>query len=98
MLVSRVGLLSKCVRLLNRRNLNFNNQLKNNSHAWSYRTAAPPAPILNIRVANTLGTLMWWWVLWHLYHQYDHIIGEFDYPDISAWTDEELGIPPDDEE
>lgn len=59
---------------------------------------------------------MWWWVMWHLFHEYQHITvgfvteitlklkliicfyfqGEFDYPDTSAWTNEELGIPPDD--
>lgn len=41
---------------------------------------------------------MWWWIIWHLYWDWGHIVGEFDYPDTSKWTDEELGIPPDDEE
>lgn len=41
---------------------------------------------------------MWWWIIWHLYWEFGHIIGEFPYPDTSAWTDAELGIPPDDEE
>lgn len=39
---------------------------------------------------------MWWWVCWHLYWDIGHIVGEFPYPDTSQWTDEELGIPPDD--
>lgn len=63
---------------------------------------------------------MWWWILWHLWHEYEHITvsgnfprgidrwlnclqsvvlqflqGEFEYPDPSAWTNKELGIPPD---
>lgn len=38
---------------------------------------------------------MWWWILWHLWHDFDHIVGEFPYPDPSEWTDAELGIPPD---
>lgn len=42
--------------------------------------------------------VMWWWIIWHLYWEFGHIIGEFDYPDVAAWTDAELGIPPDDEE
>lgn len=42
--------------------------------------------------------VMWWWIIWHLYWDWGHIVGEFDYPDTSKWTDEELGIPPDDEE
>lgn len=41
---------------------------------------------------------MWWWILWHLYWDFGHIVGEFEYPDIAAWTDAELGIPPDDDE
>lgn len=41
-------------------------------------------------------TVMWWWIIWHLYWDWGHIVGEFPYPDTSAWTDEELGIPPDD--
>lgn len=39
---------------------------------------------------------MWWWIIWHLYWDWGHIVGEFEYPDTSKWTDEELGIPPDD--
>lgn len=38
-------------------------------------------------------SVMWWWILWHFWHDFDHIIGEFPYPDPSKWTDAELGIP-----
>lgn len=41
---------------------------------------------------------MWWWIFWHLYWDWGHIVGEFPYPDASQWTDAELGIPPDDED
>lgn len=41
---------------------------------------------------------MWWWIIWHLYWDWGHIVGEFPYPDTSLWTDAELGIPPDDDE
>lgn len=47
---------------------------------------------------NDFFPVMWWWILWHLYWDWGHIVGEFEYPDVSAWTDEELGIPPDDNE
>ncbi|XP_011870688.1 PREDICTED: NADH dehydrogenase [ubiquinone] 1 beta subcomplex subunit 2, mitochondrial-like [Vollenhovia emeryi] len=46
--------------------------------------------------AEVFGGFMWWWILWHFWHDWGHIVGEFDYPDPSKWTDEELGIPPDD--
>nr|XP_032638400.1 NADH dehydrogenase [ubiquinone] 1 beta subcomplex subunit 2, mitochondrial-like [Chelonoidis abingdonii] len=40
----------------------------------------------------------WFWILWHFWHNPDAVLGHFPYPDASKWTDEELGIPPDDEE
>ncbi|XP_029018575.1 NADH dehydrogenase [ubiquinone] 1 beta subcomplex subunit 2, mitochondrial [Betta splendens] len=45
-----------------------------------------------------LGGLMWFWILWHFWHNPDAVLGHFPWPNASEWTDEELGIPPDDEE
>ncbi|XP_063881468.1 NADH dehydrogenase [ubiquinone] 1 beta subcomplex subunit 2, mitochondrial-like [Scylla paramamosain] len=65
---------------------------------WTYRTA-PVAPSKTVtRRAEFVSALMWWWVLYHLMTEYEHITGEFPYPDPSKWSDEELGIPPDDED
>uniref|UniRef100_A0A3Q3VKI4 NADH dehydrogenase [ubiquinone] 1 beta subcomplex subunit 2, mitochondrial n=1 Tax=Mola mola TaxID=94237 RepID=A0A3Q3VKI4_MOLML len=36
---------------------------------------------------------MWFWILWHCWHDPDAVLVSKH-----AWTDEELGIPPDDEE
>ncbi|NWZ77207.1 NDUB2 dehydrogenase, partial [Poecile atricapillus] len=47
---------------------------------------------------EVLSGIMWFWILWHFWHNSDMVLGHFPYPDASAWTDEELGIPPDDEE
>ncbi|CAL9682849.1 unnamed protein product [Knipowitschia caucasica] len=41
---------------------------------------------------------MWFWILWHCWHDPDAVLGHFPWPDASEWTDEELGIPPDDED
>ncbi|XP_027626322.1 NADH dehydrogenase [ubiquinone] 1 beta subcomplex subunit 2, mitochondrial [Tupaia chinensis] len=41
---------------------------------------------------------MWFWILWRLWHDSDAVLGHFPYPDPSQWTDEELGILPDDED
>uniref|UniRef100_A0A8C9UX29 NADH dehydrogenase [ubiquinone] 1 beta subcomplex subunit 2, mitochondrial n=2 Tax=Rodentia TaxID=9989 RepID=A0A8C9UX29_SPEDA len=41
---------------------------------------------------------MWFWILWRFWHDSDAVLGHFTYPDPSQWTDEELGIPPDDED
>ncbi|RXN10968.1 NADH dehydrogenase [ubiquinone] 1 beta subcomplex subunit mitochondrial [Labeo rohita] len=48
--------------------------------------------------AELLSGAMWFWILWHVWHDPDAVLGHFPWPDTSAWTDEELGIPPDDEE
>ncbi|XP_008108737.1 NADH dehydrogenase [ubiquinone] 1 beta subcomplex subunit 2, mitochondrial [Anolis carolinensis] len=48
--------------------------------------------------AEVLSSLMWFWILWKFWHDPDAVLGHFPYPDPSQWTDEELGIPPDDEE
>uniref|UniRef100_A0A452ITU0 NADH dehydrogenase [ubiquinone] 1 beta subcomplex subunit 2, mitochondrial n=1 Tax=Gopherus agassizii TaxID=38772 RepID=A0A452ITU0_9SAUR len=40
----------------------------------------------------------WFWILWHFWHNPESVLGHFPYPDASKWTDEELGILPDDEE
>lgn len=47
--------------------------------------------------ATCTGGFVWWWILWHLWHEPEHITGEFPYPDPSEWTNAELGIPPDSE-
>ncbi|XP_029901708.1 NADH dehydrogenase [ubiquinone] 1 beta subcomplex subunit 2, mitochondrial [Myripristis murdjan] len=48
--------------------------------------------------AELLSGAMWFWILWHCWHDPDAVTGHFPWPDPAAWTDEELGIPPDDEE
>lgn len=43
-------------------------------------------------------TVMWWWILWHIFTQPEVLFGcenPATHPEL--WTDEELGIPPDDE-
>nr|XP_019963278.1 PREDICTED: NADH dehydrogenase [ubiquinone] 1 beta subcomplex subunit 2, mitochondrial [Paralichthys olivaceus]XP_019963279.1 PREDICTED: NADH dehydrogenase [ubiquinone] 1 beta subcomplex subunit 2, mitochondrial [Paralichthys olivaceus] len=48
--------------------------------------------------SELLSGAMWFWILWHCWHDADAVLGHFPWPDASEWTDEELGIPPDDEE
>uniref|UniRef100_A0A8C8I6D7 NADH dehydrogenase [ubiquinone] 1 beta subcomplex subunit 2, mitochondrial n=1 Tax=Oncorhynchus tshawytscha TaxID=74940 RepID=A0A8C8I6D7_ONCTS len=48
--------------------------------------------------AELLSSAMWFWILWHCWHDPDAVMGHFPWPDASEWTDEELGIPADDEE
>ncbi|CRL06285.1 CLUMA_CG019091, isoform A [Clunio marinus] len=73
-----------------------NKQIVRHSSGWFYRTIKTDHPKSVLIAANVISGIMWWWVMWHLWHEPEHIIGEFDYPDPSKWTNAELGIPPDD--
>ncbi|XP_034111935.1 NADH dehydrogenase [ubiquinone] 1 beta subcomplex subunit 2, mitochondrial-like [Drosophila albomicans] len=76
--------------------LKCNTQVINRkSHVVSYRSAPPPHSKATKIGAVVVGGTMWWWVIWHLWHEPDHITGEFDYPDAAKWTNIQLGIPRD---
>ncbi|XP_025098444.1 NADH dehydrogenase [ubiquinone] 1 beta subcomplex subunit 2, mitochondrial-like [Pomacea canaliculata] len=62
---------------------------------WVYRRPADDPPKYIYRVADFMGFLMWYWILYHVWHEPEHLVGHFPYPDPSKWTDAELGIPPD---
>uniref|UniRef100_A0A8C5Q9W2 NADH dehydrogenase [ubiquinone] 1 beta subcomplex subunit 2, mitochondrial n=1 Tax=Leptobrachium leishanense TaxID=445787 RepID=A0A8C5Q9W2_9ANUR len=47
--------------------------------------------------AEFISSFMWFWILWHLWHDTDAVLGHFEYPDPSKWTDEEIGMPPEDD-
>ncbi|KRF82705.1 NADH dehydrogenase [ubiquinone] 1 beta subcomplex subunit 2, mitochondrial [Drosophila virilis] len=66
------------------------------SHVVSYRSAPPPHSKATKIGAVAVGGAMWWWVIWHLWHEPDHITGEFEYPNTSKWSNAHLGIPRDD--
>nr|XP_039334167.1 NADH dehydrogenase [ubiquinone] 1 beta subcomplex subunit 2, mitochondrial-like [Saimiri boliviensis boliviensis] len=43
----------------------------------------------------------WFWILWRFWHDSEVMLSHCPHcpsPDPSQWTDEELGIPPDDED
>ncbi|XP_053459609.1 NADH dehydrogenase [ubiquinone] 1 beta subcomplex subunit 2, mitochondrial-like [Nycticebus coucang] len=44
-------------------------------------------------LSEIFSTTMWFWILWHFWHDSDAVLGHFPYPDPSQWTEEELGIP-----
>ena len=71
--------------------------------SWTYRRQNPRPPPYLENMATGVMTLTYWWIFWHLFTEPGHVFGgsffgEFDYPNVEEWTDEELGIPPDDYE
>ena len=80
-------------------------QRKGGMENWTYRRQNPrPGKYSFPELAATgVMTSIYWWIFWHVFTEPGHLFGgsywgEFDYPDASQWTDEELGIPPDDYE
>ncbi|XP_004629096.1 NADH dehydrogenase [ubiquinone] 1 beta subcomplex subunit 2, mitochondrial [Octodon degus] len=68
------------------------------ARAWPrYRECSQPTRSEVIQ-AEVLSSAMWFWILWRFWHDSDAVLGHFPYPDPSQWTDEELGILPDDED
>ncbi|EHB04433.1 NADH dehydrogenase [ubiquinone] 1 beta subcomplex subunit 2, mitochondrial [Heterocephalus glaber] len=68
------------------------------AHAQPYYRAFPQPTRYEVIRAEVLSGFMWFWILWHFWHDSEAVLGHFTYPDPSQWTDEELGIPPDDED
>ncbi|XP_032592922.1 NADH dehydrogenase [ubiquinone] 1 beta subcomplex subunit 2, mitochondrial-like [Drosophila grimshawi] len=88
----RVLVTQRAIQVLN----GNTNLISRQSHVVSYRNAPPPHSKATKIGAVAVGAAMWWWVIWHLWHEPDHITGEFDYPDPLKWSNAQLGIPRDD--
>uniref|UniRef100_A0A8D0GDN5 NADH dehydrogenase [ubiquinone] 1 beta subcomplex subunit 2, mitochondrial n=1 Tax=Sphenodon punctatus TaxID=8508 RepID=A0A8D0GDN5_SPHPU len=62
---------------------------------WVAYRQFPEVTRLQVVKSESLSGLMWFWILWSFWHNSEAVLGHFPYPDSSEWTDEELGIPPD---
>ncbi|XP_043249111.1 NADH dehydrogenase [ubiquinone] 1 beta subcomplex subunit 2, mitochondrial-like [Colletes gigas] len=70
--------------------------LKQVRYDWTYRSVPHPDR-WTIVLAELTGGFGWWWVLWNLWHEHKVLLhGEVPGSIPEHWTDEELGIPPDD--
>jgi len=62
---------------------------------YGYRTLNYSSSRKPLEVAAELGMgLFWYWFGWNMIYNWQHLVGEFVWPDYWKWTDEELGIPP----
>ncbi|XP_030752030.1 NADH dehydrogenase [ubiquinone] 1 beta subcomplex subunit 2, mitochondrial-like [Sitophilus oryzae] len=92
MLISR-GASTRILKTLSNKGVHFKQAVRNSGHQYYYRSAVPEHKKSVIIRAEIVHGIVWWWILWHFWTEPDHVFGEFDYPDPSKWTDEELGIP-----
>ncbi|KAF6210344.1 hypothetical protein GE061_013448 [Apolygus lucorum] len=74
----------------------FTQQVRNSGGLYSYRCGAYPPNKLQKYGSEALAGFMWFWMLYHIVTEPEHITGEFPWPDPKKWTNEELGIPDDD--
>jgi len=61
-----------------------------------YRSQAHIYEMWLYHVAMFISIWLWWYVFWRLLKEPYWLTGHAHYPDMSKFTDEELGIPPDD--
>ncbi|XP_017471274.1 PREDICTED: uncharacterized protein LOC108362696 isoform X2 [Rhagoletis zephyria] len=43
------------------------------SHVVSYRVVPAKQSKITTVGAEVVGAAMWWWILWHLWHEHEHI-------------------------
>ncbi|XP_029048966.1 NADH dehydrogenase (ubiquinone) 1 beta subcomplex, 2, 8kDa [Osmia lignaria lignaria] len=93
MLLSRSArILKNAYQLKGHKNVAVN--LNRSHYEWSYRSV-PPRDTKWVITTEIVAGIGWWWILYSFWHHSDHVFGEFEYPHPDDWTDEELGIPPD---
>lgn len=52
---------------------NYNLQIYFVASGWAYREI-PPIQKKYVYAAEAIGAIMWWWVLWHFWHDFGHIV------------------------
>ncbi|TMW47256.1 hypothetical protein DOY81_007662, partial [Sarcophaga bullata] len=72
-MIGRIVSLNKPIIRNGLRIFENNTTLCRQSHVVSYRVAPPPHSKATRIGAELVGAAMWWWVLWHLWHEYEHI-------------------------
>lgn len=65
---------------------------------YLYRETGNLQGTTNANIGKLSNILIWWWIFYNVFTSPELIFGHMDYPNPAAWTNEELGIPPDDEE
>jgi hypothetical protein len=64
---------------------------------WTYRDFEPATP-QHENLATGIIALAIWWVFYGIFTEPGHIFGHEPYPNVEEFTDEQLGIPPIDDE
>ncbi|XP_076278812.1 NADH dehydrogenase (ubiquinone) 1 beta subcomplex, 2, 8kDa [Lasioglossum baleicum] len=96
MLISRTVPILKAVCNLNARKNAAINLAQVRNVKLIYRSKVEPSKF-EYWTAEIITGVFWWWVFWFLYHDWDNFSkGHIPGPIPEIFSDEELGIPPDD--
>ncbi|BFZ24641.1 hypothetical protein BsWGS_27680 [Bradybaena similaris] len=63
-----------------------------------YRAAAFKESPSVYYAGEVLSFILWYWILYHCWFEWEHLAPPYKYPDPSTFTNEELGIPADEED
>ncbi|GFW52626.1 uncharacterized protein TNCV_2392061 [Trichonephila clavipes] len=87
-------ILRTLTQISKRKTLTANLEAKRNSSTnyWVYRQEPVAPEKWRFHAADGMNAFMWWWFFIHLWYQFGHVVGEFDYPEPEKWTDAELGV------
>ncbi|KAK3734892.1 hypothetical protein RRG08_038917 [Elysia crispata] len=69
-----------------------------NAGTITYRAHAVKDTGLAHYLGEGISFFFWYWILYHCWFEFDHLVPPHEYPDPTKFTNEELGIPPDDED
>ncbi|CEF63333.1 Hypothetical protein SRAE_1000159500 [Strongyloides ratti] len=64
-------------------------------HDFYYRQHIPHSTHIDRTITKLISGLLWFWFSYHMYYHSGHIFGHWYMPYLDEFTDEELGIPPD---
>ncbi|XP_055890165.1 NADH dehydrogenase [ubiquinone] 1 beta subcomplex subunit 2, mitochondrial-like [Biomphalaria glabrata] len=99
-LLSRLRPIAATVCRQNNKSLSLSSVQKTstrNAGTALYRRHDPSEPKGWHYFGEALSAFFWFWILYHSYYEFDHLVPHDTYPDPSKFTNEELGIPADDE-
>ncbi|KAF2367446.1 NADH dehydrogenase [ubiquinone] 1 beta subcomplex subunit 2 [Trinorchestia longiramus] len=76
----------------------FHSSAPMNGGVQVYRSPPAYPPKRNVILAELFGGILWFWIFYRFFNDWEMLTNEWPYPDASKWSDAELGIPPLDEE
>uniref|UniRef100_A0A1I8ALC8 NADH dehydrogenase [ubiquinone] 1 beta subcomplex subunit 2, mitochondrial n=1 Tax=Steinernema glaseri TaxID=37863 RepID=A0A1I8ALC8_9BILA len=62
---------------------------------YLYRTPTAGDTYIDRTITKLISAVLWFWFSYHMYYHSGHLFGHWYMPYLHEFTDEELGIPPD---